>query len=230
LNSSALHKISYGMYIITSRDGDKQNGQTANTVVQITSEPATIAISINKQNLTHLYIQKSKMFAVCVLEKDTPLDYIGRFGFKTGRNLDKLAGLRLMPGRTGAPVVLDHTVAFLEAEVVGSLDCGTHTIFLGKVLDCDIVSPAEPMTYAYYHEVKRGTSPKTAPTYVKPMAAAANTPPSPKWQCNLCAYIYDPALGDPAGGIAPGTPFEQIPENWVCPICGATKDQFIKLA
>jgi flavin reductase (DIM6/NTAB) family NADH-FMN oxidoreductase RutF/rubredoxin len=216
------------MYVITSRSGAKNNGQIANTVVQIASEPATIAVSINKQNLTHQYIQESKLFAVCVLEKETPLDFIGRFGFKSGRNLDKLAGLRLLPGRSGAPVVLDHTVAYLEAEVVGSLDCGTHTIFLGKIVDCDIVSPAEPMTYAYYHEVKRGTSPKTAPTFIKP-EMDTHVPTSPKWQCNLCAYIYNPALGDPAGGIAPGTPFEQIPENWVCPICGATKDQFIKL-
>ena len=229
MNSSVLHKISYGMYVVTSRSGEKHNGQIANTVVQITSEPATLAISINKQNLTHQYIQDSKVFTVSVMGKDTPLDFIGRFGFKSGRNLDKLAGLKLRRGLTGATIVEDHAIAFLEAEVVTSLDCGTHTIFLGKVLNCDMLSPAEPMTYAFYHEVKRGTSPKTAPSYVKP-SEDKHVPKLPKWQCNICSYIYDPVAGDPAGGIAPGTPFENIPDNWVCPICGATKDQFIVLS
>jgi rubredoxin len=163
-----------------------------------------------------------------VLQRDTSLEFIGRFGFKSGRTLDKFAGLKVRRGRTGAPVIEDNSVAFLEAEVVSSLDCDTHTVFLGKVVDCDILSSSEPMTYAYYHEVKRGTSPKSAPTYVKP-AADSHVPPSPKWQCNICSYIYDPVAGDPAGGIAPGTPFEQIPDDWVCPICGATKDQFVKL-
>jgi flavin reductase (DIM6/NTAB) family NADH-FMN oxidoreductase RutF/rubredoxin len=217
------------MYIVTSRSGEKANGQIANTVVQIASEPATLAISINKLNLTHQYIQDSKHFAISVLDQNTPLDFIGHFGFKSGRTMDKLAGLKLRSGITGVPVVEDHAVAFLEAEVVNSMDCGTHTIFLGKVIDCDILSQAEPMTYAFYHEVKRGTSPKTAPTYISP-SADGHVPAAPKWQCSICAYIYDPKTGDPAGGIPPGTPFEQIPDNWVCPICGATKDQFIKLS
>jgi len=167
VNRKALHRISYGLYVVTSRRSDEFNGQIANTVFQVTSEPATIAVSIDKQNLTHEFIRESRVFTVSVLSKNTPLKFIGHFGFKSGRDIDKLVGINYNVGRTGAPVVLDHTVACLEAEVIKEVDAGTHTIFIGEVVDAEVLTDEEPMTYAYYHLVKRGITPKAAPTYIK---------------------------------------------------------------
>jgi flavin reductase (DIM6/NTAB) family NADH-FMN oxidoreductase RutF len=167
VNRKALHKISYGLYVVTSRKSDDFNGQIANTVFQVTSEPAAIATSINKQNLTHKFIRESNVFAASVLSKNTPLKFVGHFGFKSGRDIDKFERINYKVGRTGAPVVLDYAVACLEAEVIKEVDVGTHTIFIGRVVDAEILTNEEPMTYAYYHLIKRGVTPKAAPTYIK---------------------------------------------------------------
>jgi flavin reductase (DIM6/NTAB) family NADH-FMN oxidoreductase RutF/rubredoxin len=226
VNAKALYKLSYGLYVVCSKKGDRFNGQIANTVVQITSEPPTIAVSINKQNLTHEFIMESKVFTASVISQDAPLSFVGHFGFKSGREMDKFEGIDYKLGETGAPLVLDHTLAYLEAKVIQKIDVGTHTIFIGELVGADVIKEGEPMTYAYYQQVKRGTTPKTAPSYIeegKEMKKMA------KYQCSVCGYIYDPELGDPDGGIKPGTPFEEIPDDWVCPVCGASKDQFEKM-
>ena len=226
MNLKALRKVSYGMYVVTSHLDGRLNGQIANTVFQVTSEPATIAVSINKQNLTHEFIEKTGVFAVSILSKDAPLTLIGNFGFKSGRELDKFFSVNHKIGVTGSPVVLDSAVAFLEAEINNSLDVGTHTIFIGKIVNADVLSDDEPMTYAFYHLVKRGTSPKNAPTYIKEEPKEKEEKAVKKYRCKICGYIYDPEKGDPDGGIKPGTPFEEIPDDWVCPVCGASKDEF----
>jgi flavin reductase (DIM6/NTAB) family NADH-FMN oxidoreductase RutF/rubredoxin len=228
MNMKAVQKLCYGVYIISSKKEDKLNGQIANTAFQITSEPATIAISINKQNLTHEYIEASRVFTVSILSKEAPMTFIGNFGFKSGRDTDKFKDIQYRKGITGAPIVLDHTVGFMECEVLSSTDVGTHTIFIGKVVECDVVSDVEPMTYAYYHQVKGGKSPKTAPTYVKEETEIKKTEPSGKYVCKVCGYVYDPAKGDPDGGIPPGTPFEALHDTWTCPICNAPKSDFEK--
>ena len=229
MNPKAMHKISYGMYIVSSVKSGQINAQIANTAFQTTSEPAMIAVCLNKQNLTHEFVQSSKVFAVSVLSTSTPIEFIGRFGFKSGRDTPKFDGVNHRSGGTGAPIVLDHTIAFVEAEVVDTMDAGTHTVFLGKVVDADVLDPeAEPMTYAYYHAVKGGKSPKTAPTYIKE-EPKKQAKAGDKWECTVCGYVYDPAVGDPDGGIKPGTAFEDIPDDWVCPVCGAAKSEFKKL-
>ena len=121
MNKGAFYKLSYGLYVITSGERGKFNGQIANTVFQVCSEPPMIAIAINRGNLTHEYIMKSKVFIAIVLSKDTPLNFIGQFGFKSGRNTDKFQGVNHRPGENGAPVVLDNAIAFMEAKVVNSL-------------------------------------------------------------------------------------------------------------
>jgi ferric-chelate reductase [NAD(P)H] len=166
MDLSALYKLSYGVYIVGSRKGDKVNAQTANSVMQISSEPATVAVSINKKNLTHEYIKESKVFSVSILTENTPLPFIGNFGFKSGRDIDKFKDIKFKAGQTGAPLVLDNTNAVMEAEVVGDIDAGTHTIFLGKIVASETLNNNPVMTYAYYHEVKKGTTPKTAPTFI----------------------------------------------------------------
>ena len=227
MNPQALHKLGSGLYIVCSRKGDHFNGQVVNTVIQVTSEPPAIAVVINKSNLTHEYISASKVFTASILAKDTPLAFVGHFGFKSGRDMNKLKGIKYKMGKTKAPIITDHTLAYLEAKVDKQLDVGTHTIFAGELVGAEVIGEGEPMTYAYYHEVKRGTIPKTAPSYIEEGKEAGIK--MAKYKCTVCDYIYDPELGDPDGGIEPGTPFEKLPDDWVCPVCGAGKDEFEKV-
>ncbi len=227
MDTKALHLITYGLYVVSSYKGDKINGQIANTAIQICSEPPVIAAVINRGNLTHEYITASKAFTVSILAQDTPLKFIGGFGFKSGREVDKFEGVNYRKGLTGAPVVLDNTLAFLEARVISSTDVHTHTIFAGELVDAGILKEGEPLTYAYYQQVKRGTTPKSAPSYVT--EKKEEKPKMDKYQCSVCGYIYDPEKGDPDGGVKPGTRFEDIPDDWTCPVCGASKDQFNKI-
>ena len=227
MNLKALHNLSYGLYVVASEKQGKLNAQIANTVVQVTSEPPTISVCINKQNLTHEFITESKVFVASVLSQDTPLSFIGHFGFKSGKEVDKLKDVNYKLGEAKAPIVLDHSLAYLEARVINQLDVGTHTIFIGELVGADVLREGEPMTYAYYRQVKRGTTPKTAPSYIEERKETVSK--MAKYECTVCGYIYDPQLGDPDGGIKPGTPFEEIPDDWVCPVCGASKDQFEKI-
>jgi flavin reductase (DIM6/NTAB) family NADH-FMN oxidoreductase RutF len=166
MNLNALHKLGYGMYIVGSHKSGKLNGQVANTVFQITSEPPTVAVSINKSNLTHEYIKSSQLFSAAVLCQATPLSYIGGFGFKSGRDVDKLKGVNYKLGQTGSPIFFDYAAAYLEAEVIQDVDIGTHTIFIGRIVAAEILTEDPCMTYEYYYQVKRGTTPKTAPSYI----------------------------------------------------------------
>jgi len=162
-----LHQISYGLYIITASNGDKINGQIANTVFQITSKPPTLAVSINKENYTHEFINESRSLAVNVLDRDTGMVFIGRFGFKCGRDIDKFDGVKHHLSPLGNPILEENSTAFLEVRVDKEVDVGTHTVFIGEVVDADILSDGEPLTYAHYHLVKKGKAPKTAPTYIE---------------------------------------------------------------
>ena len=166
MDLKALYNISYGIYVVSSKKEDRINGQIANTVFQTTSEPATIAVCINKENLTHEFITESKVFSVSVLEQETDMKFIGKFGFKSGRDEDKFKGVNYKIGVTGSPIIMENTLAFMEAEVIMEMDAGTHTLFVGKVVEAGNIKKAKPLTYDYYHQVKRGVSPKTAPTYI----------------------------------------------------------------
>ena len=228
-NPECLFNLTYGLYVVTSCADGKANGQIANTVFQVTADPARIAVSLNKENLTHEYVSRSGVFGVSVLDKETPMPFIGLFGFKSGRDVDKLAEVEHKEGSSGCPVVTENALAVIEARVVSTLDAGTHTIFVGDVVAGDVLRDGEPLTYAYYRDAKKGKAPKTAPTYHGPLPAAAkerNDVKMQKYVCQVCGYVYDPAVGDPDSGVAPGTAFEDLPDDWVCPVCGAAKDQF----
>lgn len=226
MNPKALHKISYGLYIVASPKGEGFNGQIANTVFQISNEPPTIAVSINKQNLTNEFIKESKIFAVSVLAQEAPLSLIGQFGFKSGREVDKFNGVNYRLTRSGAPYVTDQTLAYLEARVIQEVDTSTHTIFIGEVTEAEVLKEGTPMTYAYYQQIKRGSVPKTAPAFTPEQEE--RTMPVDKYVCTVCGYVYDPAVGDPENNIPPGTPFEKLPGDWTCPVCGVGKDEFEK--
>jgi flavin reductase (DIM6/NTAB) family NADH-FMN oxidoreductase RutF/rubredoxin len=229
LDRRALYVISYGMYVITSCLEDKLNGQIANTVFQVSSEPPRIAVSINKNNLTHEYISRSGVLGVSVLDEPTPMTFIGLFGFKSGRDVDKLSQVKYKKGVTGCPLVTDNALAVMEGKIVGSADAGTHTIFIVDLVAAEVLREGAPLTYAFYHEEKKGKAPKSAPTYAEPPKATEQkeVPKNmKKYTCNVCGYVYDPALGDPDSEIDPGTAFEDLPDDWVCPVCGASKEEF----
>lgn len=166
MDLKALRNISYGVYIISSKKEDRINGQIANTVFQTTSEPPTIAVCINKKNLTHEFIAESNVFSVSVLGQETDMKFIGRFGFKSGRDEDKFRGVNYKIGVAGSPIIMENTIAFMEAEVVTEMDVGTHALFVGKVVEAGNIKKAKPLTYDYYHQVKKGVSPKAAPAYI----------------------------------------------------------------
>jgi flavin reductase (DIM6/NTAB) family NADH-FMN oxidoreductase RutF/rubredoxin len=227
MNPKALQKLGYGLYVVCSKNEDKFNGQIANTLFQVCSEPPVIAVAINRQNLTHEFISKSRVFTGSILSQETPLPFIGNFGFKSGRQFDKFTNVQYKLGETLVPIVLDHALAYLEAKVLSQVEVGTHTVFLGEIVGGDVLKDGDPMTYAYYHQVKRGTTPRSAPSYVEETKKAVSR--VIQYKCNVCGYIYAPEKGDSDGGIKSGTPFEAIPDGWVCPVCGAAKDMFAKM-
>ncbi len=161
---AGLHKISYGMYVVSSEKDGKYNGQVANTVFQLTPKPVQIATSINKENLTHEYIESSGNFSISVLSTDAPFKFIGLFGFRSGRDVNKFENVNYEVIQ-GVPVVTDNSLAYLVAKVVKKVDVGSHTLFIGEVVDGNVLEEGESMTYDYYHNVVKGKTPKNAATY-----------------------------------------------------------------
>ena len=232
INFDALFKVSYGLYIVCSGDKSRGNGFISNTVFQVTSSPARFASCCNKDNYTADFIKESGAFSISVLHQDTPADIFGRFGYKSGRDFDKLQGMRIQYGETGVPIVLDEAIAFLECKVVQTHDVGTHWLFIGELVQSDVLNESmEPITYLHYREVNKGVAPKNAPTYVDKSLLEKKKPSSKlkKFKCTACGYVYDEEEGDPSNGTDPGTLFADLPDDWVCPVCGTEKEDFIEI-
>ncbi len=231
MNIEAYFRITYGLYVVSSVLDNKLNGYISNTVFQVTAEPARFAIACSKNNYTAEMIGKSKVFSISVLQKETRADIIGTFGYRSGRDTEKFTKCDYKQGKTGAPILLDDTIAWFECEVVQTVDTGTHLLFIGEVVDGDLlVASEDPLTYAYYREVKKGKAPKNAPTYIDAEKLKQQIQPasSDKYYCTACGYIYDPEKGDPEHGFPAGTRFEDLPETWICPVCGTEKIDFAK--
>lgn len=209
MNKNVFRNFSYGVYLISSLDKERPTGCIANSAMQITSAPATIAISINHDNFTNECIRQSGQFAISILSENTSPDLIGQFGFQSGKDVNKFDTI---PFQTvsGLPIP-DDCCGYATCKVIDTMETSTHTVFLGEVTDGDILKDEPPMTYAYYHKVVKGKSPKNAPTYI-PEDSSSSTK---HWVCGVCGYIYD---GD--------TPFEELPDTYQCPICKVTKDKF----
>jgi flavin reductase (DIM6/NTAB) family NADH-FMN oxidoreductase RutF/rubredoxin len=231
MNIEAYFKVTYGLYVVSSVLKDKMNGYISNTVFQVTAEPARFAIACSKNNHTTKMIRKSGVFSISVLKKETRPEIIGTFGYRSGKDTDKFSSFKYKTGRTGAPILLDDTIAWFECKVDQTVDTGTHLLFIGKAVDCDLPDEAgEPLTYDYYREVKKGKAPKNAPTYidVEKHKQEMQQAKAELYYCPACGYIYDPAIGDPDHGVPAGTKFEDLPADWVCPVCGTEKVDFVK--
>jgi flavin reductase (DIM6/NTAB) family NADH-FMN oxidoreductase RutF len=163
----AFFKVTYGLYIVSSKLNDKLNGFISNSVMQITAEPSQFAVCCHKDNYTSLLIRESKNFSISVLDKDTRAELIGLFGYKSGRDVNKFENINYINGKTGVPIVTDDTIAWFECELKQTYDVGTHLLFAGEVLNNNIIDlDKEPLTYTYYREVKKGFAPKNAPTFI----------------------------------------------------------------
>ncbi|NLO76510.1 MAG: flavin reductase [Clostridia bacterium] len=209
MNTKVFRNISYGVYIITAMDGERPTGCTANSAMQITSAPATIAISINHDNFTNGCIKKTKKFAISILAETSAPLLIGTFGFKSGKDTDKFTDVTYEM-REDLPVIQD-SCGYIVCKVIDQMETATHTVFLGEVIDGDVFNASgQPMTYAYYHQVIKGKSPKNAPTYLPDEEKKLV-----KYECQVCGHIYEG---------------ENLPEDYICPICGVNAEHFKKIS
>lgn len=216
INKNTFRSLSYGVYIISTLDGARPTGCVANSAMQITSEPATIAVSINHDNYTNACIEKTGKFALSILSEESNPGLIGTFGFQSGKDVNKFEGVDAIEAE-GLSVVAD-ACGYVVCKVIDKMETATHTVFLGEVIAADVLKEEEAMTYAYYHKVVKGKSPKNAPTYIadEPEVAKEEPKKEGKWVCSVCGYEY-------AGMI----PFEEVPEEFVCPLCKQPKSKFV---
>jgi flavin reductase (DIM6/NTAB) family NADH-FMN oxidoreductase RutF/rubredoxin len=225
----AFHTLTYGLYLVTSAYEAERNAYIANTVFQVSSDPPFFAISCHKDNYSTGLIWGGKSFGVSVLQQDTPLEFIQKYGYSSGKSNAKFSGLNFRKGITGVPLVYDHSVAWFECQVENRYDVGTHWLFTGKVIDYGILSSfEEPLDYRWYRREYRVASPPKSPTYVSDDNGLSSDGAStlPSYACAICEYIYHPKRGDATKGIPPGTSFDDLPDDWVCPVCGAGKVVF----
>jgi len=189
---SAMFKLSYGLFVVTARDGAKDNGCITNTVQQVTTTPNRISLAVNKQNFTHDMIAKTGVFNVSVISEAAKFDLIKRFGFASGRDTDKFADFAdFIRAENGVTYITNATNALLCAKVVQTVDLGTHTLFIADVTEERVLDEATPSaTYAYYFA---NIKPKPESTQKKK-----------GWVCKICGYVYEG---------------EELPPDFVCPIC-----------
>jgi flavin reductase (DIM6/NTAB) family NADH-FMN oxidoreductase RutF len=201
MDNLALQKISYGLYVVTAKSGNKSSGCIVNTVMQAASSPVLITVSVNKQNFTHDLILREGKFNVSVLTEDVPFDMIKRFGFSSGRDTDKFDGLEVPYTADGIAYIDKYTNSYLACTVKSTVDCGTHTLFVAEVTDAKCFSDAASLTYDFYH---KNVKPKAEPVKGKKVY----------YQCTVCGYIYE---GD------------TLPEDFVCPLCKHGAADFVKV-
>lgn len=220
MDKKILRDISYGMYIVTTSNQDTKVGCVINTLTQITSENPIISISLNKNNYTNQIIKETKKFAVSILSIDTPKEIIGIFGYHSSKDIDKFSQISYDVIHD-LPIIQEQSCGYLIAEILEIIDCQTHDIFLAKLISCQKKNDKIPMTYQYYHDKLKGLSPKNAPTYIALEESQEKISSAHQYRCKLCGYIYDDAKEE--------IKFENLPDDWHCPLCGAPKNLFEKI-
>lgn len=216
MDLNVFRDITYGMYVVTTKYNEKMAGCIVNTVTQITSENPIISVSINKNNYTNNIIKESKKFAISILSEECKNDVIGKFGFYSSKDINKFENFKYEE-IDNLPVLKENMCGYLICEVLNIIDVKTHEIFLARVVNTKKESNLKPMSYSYYHEVIKGKAPKNAPTYIEEKISGGEKKMK-KYQCTICGYIYDEE--------AEGVKFEDLPEDWVCPLCGVGKENF----
>ena len=224
IDFEALFRISYGLYIVCSGTKENGNGYISNTVFQVTAEPPRFATCCNKDNHTAGLIQSTGKFSVSVLREEAGTATIGTFGYKSGKDVNKLEGMDVRYEETGVPIVLNDAIAILEFKVQETIDVGTHLMFIAELVQAELINDREdPLTYLHYRKVKKGVAPKNAPTYIdKSKLEKKNKDVEySRHECMACGYIYDEEKE--------GVKFDDLPDDWECPVCGVEKSDFNKL-
>lgn len=234
MNIESFFTLSYGLYIVSSTINKKPVGYIGNTSFQVTAEPAQLAISCSKDNYSIKALEENAYFSVSVLKQEASNEIISTFGYKSSKDIDKFEKTKHHFTENNCPVVTQDSIAWFECKVVKTLDVGTHILFIAEVLNADKLSNEKPLTYDYYRSVKKLSAPKNAPTYVDKnkteQAKEISTKKEGKeYRCAICNFVYNEAEGIPDQDIAPGTKFEDLPEDWVCPICTAGTDAFVEI-
>ena len=210
MDKKVLRNLSYGVYVVTSKDIDRNVGCIANSIMQVTSNPSVIAVSINHDNYTNKVIKENNKFGVSILKETTDAKIIGTFGYKSSKDNDKFDGINFK--EISEIPVLENTCGYMVCKVIDTMETSTHTIFLGEVIEADDYSTENAMTYKYYHENLKGSSPKNAPTYEETSISQVDKDSKKsKWKCSICGYIYEA---------------DELPDDFKCPICGAGKEYF----
>lgn len=207
MDKKAFFKLSYGLYVITSNCDGKDSGCIANTFNQVTSDPAKVSITLNKANYTTSLIENSCVFNCGVLLDDVDMDVISRFGFQCGKDVDKFDGIEYTVDQNNVKQITKGIAATFSCKVVNMVDVGTHIMFIAEVTDCKVLSEQEVLTYANYHSKKNGTTPKNAPSYQEETKKSG-------WRCSVCGFILEE---------------EELPEDYVCPICKQPASVFEKI-
>ena len=224
IDFEALFRVTYGLFIVSSGNRTHGNGFISNTVFQVTADPPRFVACCSKNNYTAGLIGKTGAFSVSILEKETPADIIGRFGFKSGRDTDKMEGMSVRYGQDDVPIVLNNAIAFLECRLVNTFDAGTHLMFVGELTGSELLDDTkEPLTYLYYRQAKKGTAPKNAPTYIDSSRLIKPEKPGTfkKYRCSVCGYVYDEKTEKKK--------FSELPDDWLCPVCNSPKSEFIEV-
>ena len=195
-DTKALFNIGYGLYVITVNDGKRDNGLIVNTVMQVTSSPERIAVAVNKSNYSHDVIKNSGKMNVNCLSTDAPFSVFEAFGFRSGRDTDKFEGCAPLRSENGLAVLPKYINAFISLSVKEYVDLGTHGMFICEIDESEVKSKLESMTYTYYHK------------YVKPAPAPAK---KKGYICTICGFIHDE---------------DEIPDDFVCPVCNHGREVF----
>jgi flavin reductase (DIM6/NTAB) family NADH-FMN oxidoreductase RutF len=204
MNQEALYKLSYGLFVLTAKEGDKDNGCITNTAIQAASEPNQISVCVNKANYTHGMIERTGVFTVSVISQEATFDLFKHFGFQSGKDIDKfLCFPSCERGDNGLLFITKGTNAYFSVEVKKAIDLGSHTMFIGEVTAMKVLSDAPSATYAYYHSSIKP----------KPEPAVKTKEGKTYWRCKICGYEY---IGD------------ELPDDYICPLCKHPASDFEK--
>ena len=189
MDEKAMFKLSYGLFVVTAREGDKDNGCITNTVQQVTVTPNRITVAVNKANYTCGMIERTRKFNVSILSESAAFDTFKHWGFQSGANVDKAVGITFSRAENGVIYVTEGVNAVLCAEVSQIIDLGTHLLFIADLSDAFVLNDTASATYAYYHK------------NIKPAPQAQK---KKGWVCTICGYIYEG---------------ETLPDDFICPLC-----------
>ena len=205
MDIKAMHKLSYGLFVLTAREADKDNGCIINTAIQAALSPNQLSICVSKANYTHDIIKKTGEFTVSVLSQNAGFDLFKHFGFQSGRELNKFENFsKCKRGANGIYYITEGTNAYISVKVTKTNDLGSHTMFIGEISDMEVLSEAPSVTYDYYLN------------NIKPKPQAVGTTPAGQtvWRCIICGYEY---VG------------EELPEDFICPLCKHPASDFEKI-